>query len=611
VKLNHSLLLLAALSSAAIAAQQPQSAPAAAQPAPGTPEAEDRRLLKFFDEVYQANVASSPQMQTMQGKKTNYGKLNDYTEAHALRQRDRSLADLARMKAQFDYKKLSPAGQLNYRMFEKSVQRSARATDWRDYSFPISSNNSVLGSTPAFLVNQHRIDNLSDAQAYISRVREVERVMSEISADVRRRADRGLVPPALIFGPVREDARNVLRGAPFDGGADSTLLADFKTKLGKIDAPQAEKGRLISELSAALTGPFKRGYESIYAALDYIEPKAKGNNGVWKLPNGDKYYQSRLDFHTTTDLNADQIHQIGVKEVARIKGEMEKIKRRVGFKGTLQEFFTYIKTDPKFVYPNTEEGRQKYLKGSDDYIAQFMAVAPRYFHRLPKAKVESRAVEKWREATAPGAFYNPPAPDGSRPGLIYYNLADMSSKLIPLLEATAYHEGSPGHHFQAAMQQGLSTLPAFRRFGYYTAYGEGWGLYSERLGKELGLYQDPYSEFGMLALELWRAARLVLDTGIHSKRWSREQAIDYFKKNTLLSDIDIERETDRYILDPGQATAYKIGQLKIMELRDKARKALGTKFDIRDFHAVVLENGSIPLDILEEQVDAYIASKRI
>jgi uncharacterized protein (DUF885 family) len=610
VKLNHSLLLLVALSSAAFSAQQPQTAPSASPPAAGTAEAEDKRLLQFFEEVYQANLEISPQTQTTQGRKTNYGKLNDYTEAGALRLRDRNLADLTKMKAEFDYKRLSPAGQLNYRIFEKNIRRSAAASEWRDYGMPLAPNTSPTSTIPAFLVNQHRVDNVADAEAYISRLREVERVMNEIAADVRKRADRGIVPPKLIFAPVRADARKIVLGAPFDGGADSTLLADFKGKLAKIDAPQAEKDRLIAEASAALTGPFKKGYDAMFAALDYLEPKAKGNVGVWSYPRGDKYYENRLGFHTTTNLTADQIHKIGLKEVARIKGEMEQIKRRVGFKGTLEEFFTHIETDPRFVYPNSEEGRQRYLKASDDYIAQFMAAAPRYFHRLPKAKVESRAVEKWREGTAPGAFYNQPAPDGSRPGYVYYNLADMSSKPIPQLEATAYHEGAPGHHFQSAMQQELRDLPSFRRFGSYTAYGEGWGLYAERLGKELGFYKDPNSEFGMLSLELWRAARLVLDTGLHAKRWSKEQAIDYFKKNTLLSDIDIERETNRYILDPGQATAYKIGQLKILELRDKAKKALGTKFDIRDFHAVVLENGSIPLDILEEQVDAYIASKR-
>jgi uncharacterized protein (DUF885 family) len=268
VKLTHALLLLATISSAAFAAQQPQTATSASRPAAPTAEAEDKRLLQFFEEVYQANLETSPQAQTAQGKKTNYGKLNDYTEAGALRVRDRSLADLARMKAEFDYKRLSPAGQFNYRMFEKNIRRSTAASQWRDYGMPLAPNTSPTSTIPAFLVNQHRIDNVADAQAYISRLREVERVMNEIAADVRKRADRGIVPPKLVFAPVRADARKILLGTPFDGGADSTLLADFKAKLVKIDAPQAEKDRLIAEASAALTGPFRKGYDAMFAALD-------------------------------------------------------------------------------------------------------------------------------------------------------------------------------------------------------------------------------------------------------------------------------------------------------------------------------------------------------
>jgi uncharacterized protein (DUF885 family) len=296
--------------------------------------------------------------------------------------------------------------------------------------------------------------------------------------------------------------------------------------------------------------------------------------------------------------------------VKRIHGEMEQIKTRVGFTGTLQQFFAHIKNGAQFKYPNTDAGRQQYLADANAFIAQVMAKAPQWFGRLPKAPLEVRAVETWRQETAAVAFYNSPSPDGSRPGIYYVNLADMNQVLKPQIEGISYHEGAPGHHFQIALQQELEAMPKFRRFGGYGAYAEGWGLYAERIGREMGFYQDPYSLFGHLSLELWRAVRLVTDTGLHHKRWTREQAIAYFRANSLLSERDIVKEVERYINNPGQATSYKIGQLRILELRERARQALGERFDIREFHAVVLENGSLPLDILEEQVEAYIAAKQ-
>ncbi|MGZ8308058.1 MAG: DUF885 domain-containing protein, partial [Allosphingosinicella sp.] len=385
---------------------------------------------------------------------------------------------------------------------------------------------------------------------------------------------------------------------------------DFRKKANALDAPAGVKARLIADASAALSGPFRRAVGEMLAALDAIEPKATGNSGAWSLPEGADYYASRLRAQTTTDLSADRIHQIGLDEVARIHREMEAIKARVGFKGTLQQFFAHIKTGRQYKYPNTDEGRRTYLADANAFIAQVMAVAPKWFSRLPKAPLEVRAVEAWRQETAAVAFYNRPSPDGSRPGIFYVNLADMNQVLKPQIEGIAYHEGAPGHHFQIALQQELDGVPKFRRFGGYGAYSEGWGLYAERLGREMGFYEDPYSLFGHLSLELWRAVRLVTDTGLHSKRWTREQAIGYFQDNSLLSERDIVKEVERYINNPGQATSYKIGQLKIVELRERAKRELGTRFDIRDFHAAVLENGPLPLDILEQQVEAYIAAKK-
>jgi uncharacterized protein (DUF885 family) len=572
--------------------------------------AEDQRLTAFLDQIFQEQVAMSPQTLTALGIKRDYGRLNDYTDAHNERQLAHVRAALERMRSEFDPDRLSPAGRLSYRLFENQVERGIASHQWRWHGLPFTTMGSPMGNLPTFLINQHRVDTVEDAEAYVSRLREVERVMNEISANARRQAEMGVVPPRFAFAPVREDGRRILTGAPFDGGAENTVMADFRRKVEALDAPSDTKARLIDEASAALTGPFRRGYEAMLATIDAIEPRAPVQHGAWNMPDGAQYYAHQLRQMTTTDLAPEQIHQIGLDEVARIHGEMEKIMRRVGFTGTLQQFFEHLKTDARFQYPNTVEGREQYLADSRRYIAQAMAAAPRMFRRLPRAPLEVRAVEEWREQTAGVAFYNQPSMDGSRPGIYYVNLSDMRQVLRPQVEAIAYHEGAPGHHFQIALAQELEGLPMFRRFGGYTAYTEGWGLYAERLGQELGFYEDPYSEFGMQSLELWRAVRLVVDTGIHHKRWTREQAIEYFQRNSLLSERDIVKEVERYIGWPGQATAYKIGQLKIFELRARARTALGNRFDIRDFHAVVLENGALPLNELERQVDAYIAARR-
>ncbi|HVL41390.1 MAG TPA: DUF885 domain-containing protein, partial [Brevundimonas sp.] len=458
----------------------------------------------------------------------------------------------------------------------------------------------------------HRVGSVSDAEAYVSRLRDSERVMGEIAAELRDRASKGVISPNFVFGPSIANTRNIIAGAPFDGGADNPVWADFQKKVGTLEADQATKDRLLAEGRAALTGEWKRGYEGVLAALAEVQAQAAAmpnrDGGVWRLPDGEAYYNARLQLSTTTDLTADQIHQTGLAEVARIQAEMEVIKAAVGFTGSLQDFFAFIKTDPRFQYPNTPEGKEQYLTDSRAFIARVMTDAPRYFHDLPEAALEVRSVEPWREATASVAFYNSPAPDGTRPGIYYVNLSDMTQVLKPQIEAISYHEGAPGHHFQIAYAQEIEGMPRFRRFGGYGAYAEGWGLYAERLGKEMGYYSDPYSDFGRLSLELWRAVRLVTDTGLHARRWSREDAIAYFQQNSLLSERDIVKEVERYITNPGQATSYKIGELKIRELRARAEAALGPRFDLRDYHAVVLGSGSVPLEVLEDQVDAWIAA---
>ena len=600
-------LLLATASPAVVTAQ---TAGARAAPAAANAASEDARLTAFLDAAFDKSVELSPESMTALGIKRDYGKLDDYTPAAQTRALALLRAQVAEMKRDFDPAKLGPEGRLSYRLFEASLARAEESERWRDHGFTFTALGTPAGMLPAFLINNHRVDSVADAEAYVARLRDVRRVMGEIAADVEARTAKGIVEPKFVFAPSIADARKVISGAPFAAGGDTALWADFKGKVEKLDADAATKTRLLAEGEAALKGPFRQGYDRLIAVMETAAAKADSNDGVWRLPDGAAYYASLTRAFTTTDMTPDQIHQVGLDEMARIQREMEAVKAKVGFRGSLQDFFAHIKAGPEFHYPNTDAGREAYLADARNVIAGVMAKAPTLFERLPKAALEVRVVEPWREATAAVAFYNPGAPDGSRPGIYYVNLSDLTQTLKPQVEGISCHEGAPGHHFQISFAMETEGLPKFRRYGGFGAYSEGWGLYAEGLCKEIGFYQDPYSDFGRLSLDAWRAARLVTDTGLHAKRWSREQAIAYFKANTLLSDLDVAREVDRYITYPGQATSYKIGQLKIVELRAKAEKALGSKFDIRAFHQAVLEDGALPLDVLEEQVDAYIAGAK-
>jgi uncharacterized protein (DUF885 family) len=590
-------------------AQQPAAQPAPAAPASAA-DAETRRLNTFLDAAFDEVAATNPQFLTQLGSRDGYDRLNDFTDAgreRVLQMRERQLAE---MRRQFDPARLNAAGRLSFRLFREDVEDDRAAWRFRWHGFPATNNGSPMGNIPVFLINNHRVQSVADAEAYVARLRDVERAFGEIAAGIRHQASLGIVPPAFNFAPVREDAQRVLTGAPFGDGPPSAVFADFTAKVNRLEIPQAEKDRLIAAAREALTGPFRRGYDTMFTTLSAVEARARGNNGAWSRPNGAAYYNYRLRQSTTTDMTARQIHRVGLDQVARIHREMERIKTQVGFRGPLTDFFAHVNRGEEFKYPNTQAGRERYLADARAFIAQVMEAAPRWFRRLPRAPLEVRAVEAFRQETAAVAFYNRPSPDGARPGIFYVNLADMNQVLKPQVEAIAYHEGAPGHHFQIALAQELPNVPKFRRFGGYGAYAEGWGLYAEGLGKEMGFYREPMSEFGMLSTQLWRAIRLVVDTGIHSQRWTRERAIDYFMANGLLSRRDATKEVERYFNNPGQATSYMIGQLKILELRDRARAALGNRFDIRDFHAVVLENGSVPLDVLEELVNDWIASQR-
>ena len=591
------------------------SLPAAAQEtaAAEAAQTEDDRLAACFEELFQRNVAESPLFQSQLGMKgPDYGKWDDFSDAEAIRQNERTKNDLARLHAEFDYDMLTEPMQVSYRIFEFLQKRALAGFDYRFHGYAFSTMNNPVTFPVTFMQNVHRVDSVSDAEAYISRLNGLATIGDSLLEGIDMAAERGVVPTSYSFDPVLEDGANIIKGVPFDdSGEDTPIFADIKEKVGKLDISEAEKARLIGEAEAALVNVFKPTVEKILAKIEEVRPQSHGPNGVWALPDGDKYYENRISFWTSEDsLTAAEIHEIGLKDVKRIRGEMQKIMKQLGFEGSLKDFFVFLRTDPSNFFPNDADGRQAYLDQSKAYIDAVYSDVEDYFNVLPKAPLEVRAVEEWRQETAPIAFYNRPTPDGSRPGIYYTNLKDMTAKQKHEMETIAYHEGAPGHHFQIAIQQELTGVPMFQKFAFFGAYTEGWGLYAERLSKEQGRFTDPMQDFGRLQNEMLRACRLVVDTGGHSKKWTREKMIKYMLDNNPMTEEDATKEVERYLDTPGQALSYKIGMIKILDLREKAKKALGDKFDIREFHDVVLKNGAVALPILEELVDGYIAEKK-
>jgi uncharacterized protein (DUF885 family) len=574
---------------------------------------ESKRANEFFDKCWDDFVAHHPQTAARLGLKSNYDKWDDISDAQAVADLAAELSNVASLKSYYDFDALDPQTQLSYQLFEREAERNAEGFRFRFDNYPVSQMYGTHSEVPTFLINIHKIDNVKDAEAYISRVNGVPKLFDQLIINLQLRADRGVIAPRFVFPLVLDACRKVIQGQPFESsGANSPLLEDFSTKLGALkDVDSLTRDQLLADARKALLESFKPAYEKLIAYLQELEKRATDDAGVWKFRDGAAFYEYSLRRTTTTDLTADQIHQLGLKEVARIQDEMRKIKEKVGFKGDLPAFFKFMRDDQQFYLPETDEGRAKYLARAVEIVEAMKKRLDELFVTKPKADIVVKAVEKFREKSAGKAFYQQPAPDGSRPGMFYVNLREMHNNPTYELESLAHHEGIPGHHMQIAIAQELKDIPKFRKFGLrYTAYTEGWGLYSELTPKEIGFYQDPYSDFGRLSLELWRAGRLVTDTGIHSKRWTRDQAIKYLVDNTPNAESDCIDSINRYIVVPSQATAYKIGMLKILELRDKAKSKLGNKFDIRQFHEVVLTNGAVPLDVLEQLVDRWIKSKQ-
>ena len=615
-------LLCVILMGAAVAWSQAEDgrlvAQGAAQQTPPAADAtrdETVRLNEWFKARWSEQLDFSPIQKTVLGLKADNDKIDDFSERAGDTQLAWAQKTTAEMKATFDYARLSPEGKISYDIWAYQLGRAERMLPYRRRGYVFTQMQGPQAFLPQFLMGFHRVDTPADMHAYIARIGGISRAVDQLLERAKLAASEGVRPPRFAYEGVIAQSRGLVTGAPFGGQGDAPLWADAKTeietllKAGKIDAAEADRMREAAR--KALLERFKPTYDALLA---WFEQDMKNTDaqarGVGTLPQGAAFYKEALVSSTTTSMSAEEIHQFGLKEVARLRGEMEAVKNRVAFKGTLQEFFTFLREDPQFFFPNTDEGRAGYIKAAQEHLAFINRRLPEYFGILPKAGLEVKRVEPFREQPGAAQHYFPGTPDGSRPGVYYAHLIDMKAMPKHQLEVVAYHEGNPGHHMQISIAQELKDVPTFRTQAGFTAYSEGWGLYSELLAKEMGAYKDPYSELGRLSSEIWRAIRLVLDTGIHSKGWTEDQAVKYFTDNSPSAAGAIRSEVQRYFVIPGQATAYKVGMQKILDLRARAQAALGGRFDIRGFHDTVLGGGAMPLEILERRVDTWIASRK-
>ncbi len=586
--------------------------------APARPAAtESDKANAFFERAFEEDVARSPMTEGYLGIKKDMDKWDDVSDARRLEELGLTVKRLSEAK-RFEASKLDDQTRLSLQLFVSQSEKDIEGYKWRRHRYVFSQMNGLHADAPAFLINFHPVDNAADARAYIARLRGFPKLFAQLEANAKAAQAIGVLPPKFVFPMMVEACTQVITGEPFDASTTkdgkaqkSALWEDFEGKvaaLKKVDA--ATRSKLLADGRAALLEAVKPAYAELIAMFEAQGKIATEDDGVWKLPEGRDYYNYALRSSTTTNMSADEIHELGLREVARIHKEMEAIKERVGFKGDLAAFLVFMRDDPQFVYPTTDEGKAAYIARATQMINEVKARLPEWFGTLPKAALVVKKVEPFREAGSASAFYESPSADGKRPGAYYINTLDMHALPIWEMETLAHHEAIPGHHMQIAIAQELQDMPKFRRFGGYTAYAEGWALYAEYFTKEFGFYKDPYQDFGRLSDELLRAVRLVVDTGIHSKRWTRQQVMDYFHTNTAGSDRDNFTETNRYIVWPGQATAYKVGMMKIYELRERARTALGAKFDLRAYHDLVLKNGALPMDLLEQLVNDWIAKQR-
>jgi uncharacterized protein (DUF885 family) len=561
---------------------------------------EDRRkeLNELFHEYWDANLENSPEFASTIGDSRFNDKISDVSVKAFNNWLATEQIFLMRLAA-IDPTGLTDQEKTSRDLLLRDLAQDQEAAEFKEWEMPVSQMGGIYSDYPQ-LVAQLNFATVKDYDDWIARLHAIPKAFEQTTTNMSIGMDDHREPPKSLLEKALDQVKELANQKP----EDSPLAMPLKKFPASIAAPEQE--RIKAEMLRALSREVLPAYQRFARFLEvtYI-PAGRDDPGIWALPDGAKYYQFLIRRTTTTDLTADQIHQVGLDEVKKDEAEMLAIAQKLGFQD-LKTFQASLKDNPRMHPTSGEALLDAYRKD----LAPMQAKLPQLFGRLPKAPFEVAAVPAYREKTAPAAYYEPGTPDGSRPGRLRINTYNATQRNLYDAESIAYHEGIPGHHLQISIAQELEGFPQFRKFEFYTAYAEGWGLYAERLGKDVGFYQDPYSDYGRLEGDIWRAIRLVVDTGVHSKHWTRDQMVQFFHDHSGIDETNVQAETDRYIAWPSQALAYKVGQLKLLELRDRAKKALGDKFDIRGFHDQVLDSGGLPLDVLSARIDAWIASQK-
>ncbi len=568
----------------------------------------------FFERVFGEYALQDPQLMSSLRMLPAWADwysddLTDASLAHEQALNAKLGADLATLR-RYDRGSLDESTRLSYDMLEYFLDIQAQGRRFQHHNHPLNQLFGAQNELPTFMATQHPVRSVAEGEDYVARLRKFPLRFHQVLEGVRRREQDGIVPPTFVVQKVLAEMRAFV-AAPAQQNILYTSLAEQirKAPQGAIVVEEGE--RLLSEADTAIARQVYPVYREMIAYYEALLPRTTGNHGVWALPDGDAFYAWAVRQHTTTDMTPEQVHALGLSEVARIEAEMDAILRAEGVAdGSVGARVKQLGQRPDQLYPDNEAGRARILADFQAIIDDIDRGLAPHFDVRPKVGVKVERVPAFREKTAPGAYYNPPAFDGSRPGIFYANLRNVAEVQKFGMRTLAYHEAIPGHHFQIAIQQQLTGVPTFRKVLPFTAFSEGWALYAERLAWEIGYQTQPLDNLGRLQAEMFRAVRLVVDTGMHHKRWTREQAIDYMSAKTGMPDADVVAEIERYLVQPGQALAYKVGMNTILALREKARAALGSKFDLKRFHNLVLTGGSMPLKLLESRVDAWIARER-
>lgn len=566
----------------------------------------------FFEKVFLKAVLDDPellsQLRVLEplGISSHNDELTD-----ASPQREVELAKMARENLEalrsYDRAGLNTSQQLSYDVLEWFLANAVDGEPWMYHNYPVNQLFGVQNNLPTFMVNTHQITDAETARDYVARLNKFPRKFEQVLEGLKLREDKGILPPRFTVQKVLAEMRSFVQPAP----EEHLLYTHLKAQLDTLALlSQEERGEILESGKKAVAESVLPAYRKLIAYFETLEPKVGANHGVWALPDGERFYAWCVRNHTTTDLSPEQVHQIGLSEVGRIESEMDAILRAEGYRaGSVGERLAALAKEPRFLYPDSDEGRTRILEDYQRIIDDISQGLEPYFDLKPQTGVKVERIPQFREKTAPGAYYQPAPLDRSRPGVFYANLRQVGENYKWMMRTLAYHEAIPGHHFQVGIAQAMTGVPTFRKVLPFTVYSEGWALYAERLAKELGYQENPYDDLGRLQAEMFRAVRLVVDTGLHYKRWTREQAIDYMLAKTGQPETDVIAEIERYLVLPGQALAYKTGMLKILELRELAKRELGPQFDLREFHNVVLGSGSLPLSVLEAQVRKLLRPK--